>query len=87
LLEEWWIEMEEVAPDVLLARIKQKYSEIVNIVGNYIQRQEDFETKNAAAGPITANVGAGSATSEGLESKVRYGRVEEEDVEPTMKHW
>ena len=57
-------------------KIQAKYDEIVKIL----------EAK--AAGAITANVGAGSATSEGLESKPKYGKVdEEEEVEPKMEHW
>ena len=57
-------------------KIQAKYEEIVKIL----------EAK--AAGAITANVGAGSATSEGLESKPKYGKVdEEEEVEPKMEHW
>ena len=48
----------------------------------------NWDGESKAAGPITANVQAGSATSEGLESKPLYGRVEEEEeVEPKMEHW
>ena len=57
-------------------KIQAKYEEIVKIL----------EAK--AAGAITASVQAGSATSEGLESKPKYGKVdEEEEVEPKMEHW
>lgn len=41
-----------------------------------------------AAGAITSSVGPGSATTEGLESKPRYGSVEEEEeLKATMEHW
>ena len=57
-------------------KIQAKYDEIVKIL----------EAK--AAGAITASVQAGSATSEGLESKPRYSSVEEEEeIVAKMKHW
>ena len=42
-------------------KIQAKYEEIVKIL------------ERKAAGPITANVQAGSATSEGLETKPKFG--------------
>ena len=63
-------------------KIQAKYDEIVKIL----------EAK--AAGAITASVQAGSATSEGLESKPRYSPPpyfesveEEEEIVAKMEHW
>ena len=57
---------------------------LIKMVWDKIQAKYDEIVKileAKAAGAITA-------TSEGLESKPKYGKVdEEEEVEPKMEHW